>query len=272
MLKLAVIGAQKLLGRELVEVLEARDCSVLPLSTGVLTVAEEEGDIVVFAPSPALLEGLDALVLADEFQDPALLEGFPGRILDLRTVPDSKSAPIPMVGGWPEGAQRLRGRPAVEQVLGLLPQLVDGMGDMCGTHLRSIASLGEVGLDELMKQSLAVLHGEEPETEPLGYRAAFEIIPQLSRGRFVEIKVPVFHGDLLILHLKAVQGQRLSAKEAPQACRWTLAPPTSREVAVSPDLLAHLNPAEDGQSGVLTLGFDPVLWGALRPALRVLGL
>ena len=51
MLKLAVIGAQTLLGRELVAALEAREASVLPLSIGELTVAEETGDLVVFAPS-----------------------------------------------------------------------------------------------------------------------------------------------------------------------------------------------------------------------------
>jgi hypothetical protein len=55
MLKLAVIGAQTLLGRELVNALEAREASVVPLSTGPLTLEEEEGDLVVFAPTPALL-------------------------------------------------------------------------------------------------------------------------------------------------------------------------------------------------------------------------
>jgi hypothetical protein len=28
----------------------------------------------------------------------------------------------------------------------------------------------------------------------------------------------------------------------------------------------------DGKAAVLTLGFDPVLWGVLRPTMRVLGL
>ena len=43
-------------------------------------------------------------------------------------------------------------------------------------------------------------------------------------------------------------------------------------MAVSADLLAHLDLASDGKAAVLTLGFDPVLWGTLRPTMRVLGL
>jgi hypothetical protein len=53
---------------------------------------------------------------------------------------------------------------------------------------------------------------------------------------------------------------------------WVAAPPSSRDVAVSADLLAHLDLASDGKAAVLTLGFDPVLWGTLRPTMRVLGL
>ena len=82
MLKLAVIGAQTLLGRELVNTLEARDASVVPLSIGALTVEEEIGDLVVFAPSKLLLEGLDAVILADTLlgsrnpDDLSTLQGF----------------------------------------------------------------------------------------------------------------------------------------------------------------------------------------------------
>jgi len=267
MLKLAVFGAQTLLGRELVEVLETRDCSVLPLATGALTEAQEEADLVMFAPEPALLEGLDAVILADTPQAPELLEAFPGRILDLREGADERVEPMPLAGGWPEGVKVLRGRPTIEQVLALIPQLVGGLTGLSGTHLRSVAHLGEKGLDGLMEQTLAVLQGEEPDTTGLGYRAAFEVIPEVGRGRFVEVKVPVFHGDLLILHLT---GTELSAKAAPEGCAWVDTPPTSRQVAVSKDLLAHLSPGTE--SAVLTLGFDPVLWGSLRPVLRVFGL
>jgi hypothetical protein len=43
-------------------------------------------------------------------------------------------------------------------------------------------------------------------------------------------------------------------------------------VAVTPELLANLELTDDRKAAVLSLGFDPVLWGVLRPALRVLGL
>jgi hypothetical protein len=41
---------------------------------------------------------------------------------------------------------------------------------------------------------------------------------------------------------------------------------------MSPNLLAHLALADEGQSAVLTLGFDPILWGVLSPTLRLLEL
>lgn len=274
MLKLAVIGAQTLLGRELVGALEARDASVVPLSIGPLTVAEEEGDLVVFAPDPALLEGLDAVVLADT-PNPALLEGFPGRILDLRAEPEPRIDPMPLAGPWPQGAKSLRGRPALEQVLALLPSLLDGLGEVGGTHLRSVAWMGDRGLDGLVEQTLAVLNGEDPDLAKLGYRQAFEVVPvtpAAGRGRLMEIRVPSFHGDLLILQLRAAEGQSLVRKAAPAGVAWVETAPSSREVAIQADLLAHLDLAADGRAGVLTLGFDPVLWGTLRPAMRVLGL
>lgn len=268
MLKLAVIGAQTLLGRELVEVLEARDASVVPLATGALTPEQEEqGEIVVFAPEPALLEGLDAVILADAPQDELLLADFPGRILDLRREPDMALDPMPLSGAWPEGVKSLRGRAATDLVLAALPKLMGGFTDVSGTHLRSVAWLGDEGLDALAEQTVAVLNGEEPETDKLGWRAAFEVVPQVARGRFVEVRVPAFHGDLLILHLK---GDALAKQEAPEGCAWVDVPPTNRDVAVSANLLAHW--AQGEGSGVLTLGFDPVLWGTLRPALRLFGL
>jgi len=274
MLKLAVIGAQTLLGRELVSALEARDASVVPLSTGPLTVAEEEGDLVVFAPEPALLEGLEVVILADT-PDFALLEGFPGRILDLRAEPEGRLDPLPLTGGWPQGAKSLRGRPALEQVLALLPSLVEGLGEVGGTHLRSVAWMGDRGLDGLVEQTLAVLNGEDPDLQKLGYRQAFEMVPvppAAGRGRLMEIRVPSFHGDLLILQVRASDGRTLVRKEAPLGVKWVDDAPSSREVAISADLLAHFEAAPDGRAAVLSLGFDPVLWGVLRPALRVLDL
>lgn len=268
MLKLAVVGAQTLLGRELVEVLEAREASVVPLATGALTPEQEEqGEIVVFAPEPALLEGLDAVILADTPQDVLLLEHFPGRILDLRREPDQALEPMPLAGAWPEGVKSLRGRPATDQVLAALPRLMSGFTEVAGTHLRSVAWLGDEGLDALAEQTVAVLNGEEPDTDRLGWRAAFEVVPQVARGRFLEVRVPAFHGDLLVLHLK---GEDLAALEAPEGCAWVDQPPTNRDVAVSADLLAHWS--GNGEAGVLTLGFDPVLWGTLRPALRLFGM
>lgn len=272
MLKIAVIGAQTLLGRELVQVLEQRDCSVLPLATGALTKNDEEGDVVVFAPEPALLEGLDVAILADAPQNPDLLTEFPGRVLDLRPDAPAEIPPMPLVGSWPEGEHILRGRPAVEQVLAIAPSLVQGIGDLAGTHLSSIASLGDRGLDGLMEQTVAILKGEDPNLEKLGYRAAFEVLPQVSRGNLIEVRVPAFHGDFLILHLKAQAEATLVRKDAPQGVHWVEVPPSSREIAVSSDLLAHFTPSAEGRAGILTLGFDPILWGLLRPLLRVLGL
>jgi hypothetical protein len=269
MLKLAVLGAQTLLGRELVQALEACEASVLPLSTGPLTRDEEEGDIVIFAPEPSLLVGLDAVVLADT-PDAHLLEHFPGRILDLR--PDATEGELLPFGPWPEGEKRLRLRPALEQVLGLLPQLVSGLGELSGTWLRSVAYLGDLGVDALHEQTEVILRGEDPNTERLGYRAAFELVPQAPRGPIAEVRVPVFHGDLLVLHLRAAEGNTLKVLAAPQGVTFVDAPPTSREVATSAELLAHYAPMGEGQKAVLTLGFDPILWGALRPTLRVFGL
>lgn len=274
MLKLAVIGAQTLLGRELVNALEAREASVLPLSIGALTVEEEVGDLVVFAPSRLLLEGLDAVILADT-PDLDLLEGFPGRILDLRSEPEARIDPMPLAGPWPQGAKSLRGRPALEQVLALLPSLLEGLGEVGGTHLRSVAWMGDRGLDGLVEQTLAVLNGEDPDTTKLGYRQAFEVVPvtpAAGKGRLMEIRVPSFHGDLLILQVRAAEGKALAKKDSPAGVKWVEAPPSSRDVAISADLLAHLDLAADGKAAVLTLGFDPVLWGILRPAMRVLGL
>jgi hypothetical protein len=274
MLKLAVIGAQTLLGRELVGALEAREASVVPLSVGALTLEEEVGDLVVFAPSPLLLEGLDAVLLADT-PDLELLEGFPGRILDLRPEPEARIEALPLAGGWPPGVKSLRGRPALEQVLALVPSLLDGVGEVAGIHLRSVAWMGDRGLEGLVEQSLSVLNGEDPDQTKLGYRQAFEVVPvtpAVGRGRLVEVRVPSFHGDLLILQVRAADGQSLVKKEAPGGAKWVEAPPSSREVAVSAELLAHADLAGDGKAAMLTLGFDPVLWGVLRPALRVLGL
>ena len=274
MLKLAVIGAQTLLGRELVGALEARDASVVPLSVGTLTVAEEVGELVVFAPSQALLEGLDAVILVDT-PDPALLEGFPGRILDLRPEPEVRIDPLPLAGPWPQGVKSLKGRPALEQVLALIPTLLNGVGEVGGTHLRSVAWMGDRGLDGLVEQTLAVLNGDDPDLIKLGYRQAFEVVPvppTAGKGRLMEIRVPSFHGDLVILHIRALDGQTLAKKEAPTGAKWVDAPPSSRDVAVSADLLAHVDLTGDGKAAVLTLGFDPVLWGVLRPTMRVLGL
>jgi len=274
MLKLAVIGAQTLLGRELVGALEAREASVVPLSIGALTVEEEEGDLVVFAPSPLLLEGLDAVILTDT-PDMTLLEGFPGRILDLRPEPEARIAAMPLAGPWPKDAKSLRGRPALEQVLALLPSLLDGLGEVGGTHLRSVAWMGDRGLDGLVEQTLAVLNGEDPDLAKLGYRQAFEVVPVVpaaGKGRLLEVRVPSFHGDLLILQIRAQEGKTLALKETPAGVKWQDTPPSSREVAISADLLAHASITEDQKAAVLTLGFDPVLWGVLRPAMRVLGL
>lgn len=272
MLKVAVIGAGTLVGRELVQALETRDCSVLPLTAGPMTQAQEDGDLVVFAPEPALLEGLDLVILAETPEAPALLDGFPGRILDLRDQPAQALDPMPLAGGWPAGGKALRGRPALEQVLALLPRLVKGIGEVAGTHLQSVACLGDRGVDGLVEQTAAILRGEEPNLEGLGYRAGFEVVPAAPRGRMITVRVPAFHGDLLILHLKAADGAALERLDAPVATEWRDQPASSREVAVSPMLLAHFAPTEDGRAAVLTLGFDPVLWGVLMPTLRLLEL
>lgn len=274
MLKLAVIGAQTLLGRELVGALEARDASVVPLSVGALTVEEEVGDLVVFAPSKLLLEGLDVVLLADT-PDAELLEGFPGRILDLRPEPELRIEPVPVAGAWPQGVKSLRGRPALEQVLALVPSLLDGVGEVSGTHLRSVAWMGDRGLDGLVEQTLAVLNGEDPDLAKLGYRQAFEVVPvtpAAGKGRLMEVRVPSFHGDLLVLQIRADEGKSLTRKEAPNGTKWVENTPSSRDVAVSADLLAYLDFSGDKKAATLTLGFDPVLWGVLRPAMRVLGL
>jgi hypothetical protein len=269
MLKLAVVGANCLLGRELVEVLEMRECSVLPLSAGPMSSAEEEeGDFVVFAPSMALLEGLDLMILADTPADQGMADGFQGRVLDLRGGGTAAGEAMPLAGSWPAGVRRIKGRPALEQAIAMVPSLVGGVEDLSGVHLSSVASLGEMGVRGLEAQTRAVLAGVEPDEAPLGYRAAFEAVPLPPRGRLVECRIPVFHGDILILSLAG----DLKAKVAPESVKWLEAPPTSREAAVTNMLLAHFAPSEATGSATLTLGFDPILWGALQPTIRLLGL
>jgi hypothetical protein len=167
---------------------------------------------------------------------------------------------------------RYRARPAIEQVLAMLPNLIAGIGGLSGTHLRSVACLGDAGVEGLLKQTREVMSGEDPDTAALGYRAAFEVVPQMPRGSLIEVRTPTFHGDLLILSLRAAEGQTLAIKEAPGSVAWVDTPPSSRDVAVNSNLLAHLALAEGGQSALLTLGYDPILWGVLRPTLRLLGL
>ncbi|MBI4912683.1 MAG: hypothetical protein HY823_08090 [Acidobacteria bacterium] len=274
MLKTAVVGAQTLLGRELVRALEACEASVLPLHTGPLTTAEEEGDLVIFAPEPALLEGVDLVILADRPSSGTLLRGFPGRVLDLQEDADPRESgdPMPLAGDWPPTVLRFRGRAPLEQALALVPRLVEGVGEVCATHLRSIAMLGERGIQGLLEQTEAVLGGTDPDPTKLGYRAAFEVIPGVARGALVEVRVPVFHGDILLLHLRGIPGTPLSAKNPPPGVLWRDLPPSSRDVAVSAEALAHLQVDTEGARGVLTLGYDPILWGVLRPVLRLLGL
>jgi len=268
MLKLAVIGTQTLLGRELVEVLETRDCSVLPLAVGPTTKQDEEGDLVAFAPEPYLLENLDVVILTDTPLNPEILNDFKGRILDLRENDTAIGDPLPLTGAWPKGTKRLKGRPALEQVLAFVPKLVDGITDLSGVHLCSIACLGDRGILGLAAQSRAILEGTEPDETTLGYRAAFEAIPQTPRGSLTEVRIPTFHGDLLILNLKG----DLTPKDAPNNAKWTDTPPTSREVAVTNLLLAHYAAGTTSRSATLTLGFDPILWGILQPIIRLLEL
>ena len=79
-------------------------------------------------------------------------------------------------------------------------------------------------------------------------------------------------GDLLILQVRAAEGKTLVKKEALPGVKWVDSVPSSRDVAISADLLAYLDLTADAKAAVLTLGFDPVLWGVLRPTMRVLDL
>jgi hypothetical protein len=269
MLKLAVIGAQTLLGRELVQALEQLECSVLPLAVGPMSTQDEENDLVVFAPEPALLEGLDVAILADAPNDPSLIENFKGRTLDLREDGTATGEPMPLTGTWPKGASRLRGRPAIELALAMLPSLVHGAERVHGMHLRSVAHMGEKGIRGLAAQTRAILDGHEPDVALLGYRAAFEVIPMPPKENLVEIKVPTFHGDILVLNISGSL-KKIDAPEKLQDIQWLDSPPTSRDVAVSDKLLLHYAPNSAG--AVLVMGFDPILWGVLQPVARLLGL
>jgi len=269
MLKLAVIGAQTLLGRELVQALEQLECSVLPLAVGPMSTEDEENDLVVFAPEPALLEGLDVAILADAPNDSSLIENFRGRILDLREDGTATGEPMPLTGTWPKGASSLRGRPAIELALAMLPSLVHGAEHVHGMYLRSVAHMGEKGIRGLAAQTRAILDGHEPDVSLLGYRAAFEAIPMPPKENLVEVKVPTFHGDILVLNIRGSL-KKIDAPENLQDIQWLDSPPTSRDVAVSDKLLLHYAPNSTG--AVLVMGFDPILWGVLQPVARLLGL
>ena len=113
MLKIAVVGAQDILGQELVRTLEAHHCSVLPLASGPLTKEQEENDIVAFSPTPELIKDYDAIILAQP-EPRGLLDKFSGRVLDV-TSDASRGIPAPLKGAW--GTEnRLFVRPAVEQI------------------------------------------------------------------------------------------------------------------------------------------------------------
>jgi hypothetical protein len=144
--------------------------------------------------------------------------------------------------------------------------LVDGIEHISGVHIRSVAHLGEKGIRGLADQTRAVLDGDDPDETMLGYRAAFEAVPMPPKGNLVEVRVPTFHGDILILNLRG----SLKKKDAPQNAQWLDAPPTSRDVAVSDMLLLHYAPNSEGAT--LMMGFDPILWGVLQPVVRLLGL
>ncbi len=269
MLKVAVVGAQDILGQEIVRTLETYRCSVLPLASGPLTKDQEENDIVAFAPTPDLIQGYDTVVLAQR-APVGLLDGFPGRVLDV-TVDASQGVPAPIKGAW-GSEQRLFIRPAVEQILILLPHLVDHLGTVSGVHLRSVSHRGESGLMELHQQSVAVLQGEEPDVTSLGYRAAFEVVPQKPKGRITDVLTPTFHGDLLVLHVHNSETLMSKKAQLPDQVRWVEAPPTSRDVATQGEVLVYtdLNPA--GHEATLIIAFDAILWGVLHPMVRLLSL
>jgi len=260
MRKIAVIGAGTLSGRELVKILEGYNCSVLPLSCGALTREEEFGDLVIFEPQASLLEDIELVILMETLAVPELLTDFSGYILDFRIDADPSIEFVPLTGIWPKGAKKMRARPVLEQVLTIIPKLVKSVGDISGTHLQSVAYLGDRGVEGLMEQTVAILRGESPDFGKLGYQGAFEIVPCVPRGRMIQVRVPAFHGDLLILHLRAVDGQYLCCAEEFQiGVEWREHPPTSREVAVSANLLAHIYFINDGREAILTIGFDPIL-------------
>jgi hypothetical protein len=151
----------------------------------------------------------------------------------------------------------------------MVPCLIDGIEHISGVHLRSVAHLGEKGIHGLAAQTRAILEGNDPDESALGYRAAFEAVPMPPKGNLVEVKVPTFHGDILILNLRG----GLKKNDAPgnaQNAQWLDTPPTSRDVAVSNMLLLHYAPNSGGAT--LVMGFDPILWGAIRPIARLLGL
>ena len=272
MLKIAVIGAETLVGREVVNSLNGKACSVLPLTYNHTFSSDNTDDLVVFAPYPSALENIDVVILAETPNMPEMLSNYSGRILDIRNQSDCSLEPIPLVGSWPKNKIALRIRPAMEQVLAIVPQLIINIDSLCGTYLQSVAHLGNDGIEGLKEQTIAALNGEEPRVDKLGYRGAFELVPQISQGHLMNVKVPTFYGDMLILHINATKGQVLHKLQAPCGVEWRDTTPTSREVAISPYLLAHCFFRKDSQAAILTLGFDPILWGLLMPILRLLEL
>lgn len=272
MLKIAVIGAETLVGREVVNSLNNKECSVLPLTHNHAFSSDSLDDLVVFAPYPSALENIDVVILAETPTMPEMLSNYNGRILDIRNQSNYSLEPIPLVGSWPKNKIALRIRPVIEQVLAIVPQLIVNIDSLCGTYLQSVAHLGHDGIEGLKEQTIAALNGEEPSIDKLGYRGAFELVPQIPQGHLINVKVPTFYGDMLILHINAANGQALNILQAPCGVEWRDVLPTSKEVAVSPYLLAHCTFLKDNQAAILTLGFDPILWGLLMPILRLLEL
>lgn len=273
MIKIAVLGANTFIGRELVNALEHFECSVLPLHCEETASGLDNYDEVLFAPDQALLKNIDVVIVVKKHKS-NLLSDYTGRILyiDDNDGNCDNSADISNTGLWPDNKQILQIKSVLYQILTVAKDIVHNVDFLNGVYLQSVAHLGDDGVHGLMSQSVDILNGNEPKLEKLGYRAAFEVIPSLPINNITYVKTPTFHGDILILHLIAKDGKQLKlVNNNTHNIKWCDRPPTSREVATSANILANFTLLNNNHTAVLTLGFDPILWGIISPIVKLLG-
>jgi len=189
---MAVLGATGILGKQLLEALEAKG---LPSESLTLLASERsEGEEVSYGGDslwiermgPTALKGIDLALLAlprgvaaqavlwAEQAGIGVMDfsgGSPPQIPLLSPHALGKEGPQ-----WPSGKPQVSLASPLAQVLACMLFPLKPFGRIEATALCGAACLGQAGVRALEKQTLALLNGREPEVEG-GHRQAFNLLP-----------------------------------------------------------------------------------------------